>query len=102
MYVCVCVCVCVCGEKIVSWYVKCKMKLSLDLIYYVSRQEEVWGSGGLALPSLSPTLNADDWLAVCPCRFNSLEIALAPGMKPMQNLFSSFSRMWNANSYCDT
>jgi hypothetical protein len=52
------------------WYRPCKkVKLSLCLINYASRHEDVLGSGGIAPSFLTSAIDGGDWSASRPSRF---------------------------------
>jgi hypothetical protein len=49
-------------------------KLSLTSIYYILCHEGVWGSGGIALPFLTLTLNGGEWSASRPGSFTIISL----------------------------
>jgi hypothetical protein len=63
------------SEQRLCIFSKVKVKLSLCLISYALRHEDVWGSGGIALPFLTSALDGGEWSASRPCRFNPGERA---------------------------
>jgi hypothetical protein len=42
---------------------KVKIRFSLCLINYAPHHEDIWGSGGIAPPLLTSTLDGGEWLA---------------------------------------
>jgi hypothetical protein len=51
------------------------VKLFLGLINYAACFEDVWGSGGVAAPVLTPALDRGEWSASRLCRFIPWESA---------------------------
>jgi hypothetical protein len=54
-----------------------KVKLFLCLISQAVCHEDIWGSGGVASPFLTPALDGSEWSGSCPGSFTSREIALS-------------------------
>jgi hypothetical protein len=54
---------------------KIKVKLSLCLINWASRHEDILEGGGIAPPLLISVLDGGEWLASHPSRFNPGERA---------------------------
>jgi hypothetical protein len=54
---------------------KVKVKLPLCLIDLALCHEDIWGSGGIALPFLTSVLDGGEWSASCLGRFTPGEIA---------------------------
>jgi hypothetical protein len=48
-----------------------KVNLSLCLINYTPRHEDVWGSGGIVSPFLTSATDGGEWLASSTGHFNS-------------------------------
>jgi hypothetical protein len=50
-----------------------EVKVTLGLVKERPHDECIWGSGGLALQSLTLAVDGGEWSASCPCRFTSKE-----------------------------
>jgi hypothetical protein len=64
---------CRCGEG----NVKIKVKLSLYLISWALRDEDLWRSGGIDLPFLTLEIDGGEWSAPHPCHFTPGETDLS-------------------------
>jgi hypothetical protein len=53
-----------------------RVKMSLCLVNYSPRHEDIWGSGYIFPPFLTAALDEGDWLATRPSRFTPEEIPL--------------------------
>jgi hypothetical protein len=68
-------CISIHGSQVKTYYILLsaykvkRAKLSLCLINYTPRHEDVWGSGGIAPPFLTSELDGGEWPASCPSRF---------------------------------
>jgi hypothetical protein len=66
--------------KIILYELCCKkeVKLSLCLINYASRHEDVLGSGGIAPTFLTLAIDGGEWSATHPCHFTPRERGPVP------------------------